>query len=850
VFSLINWLEIPDNHEKRSMKHVSLFLVAIFALLPSFTHARSSSSSSSISFSSKHDLDPKRCYENRQPEACHVWVRTSRKTCESFRLPAGSACGNGGGACTANGTCVDYTSWGPYTVGYRTEVLVDQSRFITGVFKNQSQTPARPIYVRVWYPGEPSETIGQPNARYDRANAVSSGAYSPIASTPSNIFLVMDRVWSNITAVGGQREFPLVVVSHGSNGDIVGMLPLPQHLASHGFIVVGMETTCNNAYVPRATGCLTAIPGITVGGFRDNYAIRPWDFKFVVDTVQTRSSTDAPGLPFYHADANRTAAVGHSTGTTTALAAACGLPLYNTTFPGAQPTAPADSRVRAVFLLDSIVLTATAQAPYNFSQCTNVGVFHFGQGATVGGWDNGFMSLLTAVPSTDRYWLSARSVPHGAVLGDGCEMTRACGRVLQASGLSPTAVDLAACGRGLESLMFCDGDDTVSGLLDNTTITTMFAPSVSAWLPYYVQTFRGMPLSGRRQALDGGLNQARATFATALFARHTKNELVVSGQVLTPAFASQRFSDVGDLFVGDVPAQTARPVDLVAGSSIRFTRASASAFGGVPVGAQLQGGYTVQYFASSGVGGASLQTPFGTLQTPSAGWVLGPTTPDGSFDVTLTMSGGFPLPDGQLTTPTTQYARVFRYGTLILGPFTISDNSVATSAQSVDSMTQSGGAFVVMPYNAFLQTRQPTTSNTAGVYVNNLSDRTVITWSNLTNFADSNVATVTFQCVLWSNGSIDFYYGSLATATTAYGIPYTASVGLGNGRLNAGAGHDHPVDFTSLTLPTLLDVGAIHETFVSQYPYVTVPPSDASALNSFDEFAFVEDAEHSLGYYG
>jgi hypothetical protein len=779
------------------------------------------------------------CYEHQAPAPCHAWVRMSKHECKSVRLPAGTACGSnddndvGNGICTSTGQCLDYGRRGPYSVGYRTEVLVDTSRYLNGTVNPGHASPTRPLFLRIWYPANPAQATGTP-ARYDFGNDVSTLPYPNVPSAPSNVSLYMDGVYANIDAVGG--PWPVAFLSHGTGGEVQELMPFGPHLASWGYVVVGEEFTCNNGYGPSgggAAGCTTAIPGLPSGVASELSGVRYDDAVFVLNTMQARAGTDATNLPFAHADASRTAVVGHSLGTAVALTLACGGPFLALQFPALTRIPVRDVRVRAIYLIDSFVSVYNpAVVAFNFSKCEGA-VFHFGSGIGLGSFDNGIMQQIAAsADASDVFYFDVPSLSHLMSPGDGCQRWRAYAPVMQYG--TPTTQDRSRCsGRGVEIAGFCDSSPMTSGNTD-PTVTFCWASNVAAYTPYFTQAMRGMPLTAEEQVDD--VQVARHTFATAFLDRYVAPSSAAvqaaADAVLTTSYAAEHFA-FGTMHVQDSAPRVANPVDFPTNSSVRFTRASSTLFG--PPN-QLQGGYSVQYFASSSLSGApQLQTPFGTRSISTFTTCAGTTN---RFN--LTMTGGFPLPDGQLNGPTVGVIGVYAMGFLVAGPFQYNSNFVCPSAASVASWAGHSGNYRIMPYAAPLN--QIVVDSTSGVWVNNLADRFVVTWVNVRNQADNSTTPNTFQCTLWADGTIEFFYASVSVASpTAYGIPYAAEVGVGNGRVRSGEGSDHVVDFStfSSTPSTPLDIGAIHESFSTQYPYVLPVPVIASS-----DFAAADVSAH------
>lgn len=166
---------------------------------------------------------------------------------------------------------------GPFSVGRRTEQVVDASR------------ADRTFSVEVWYP---SDTQSAPTP-YELIPGV---AFDSVLSTTGS-------------PASTEGPFPVVVFSHGSGGLRQQSATILETVASHGFVVVAPDHPGNTA-IDQLVGTQTA-PKLTATN-------RVLDVGVVLDRLEDQEI--AAGL----VDNEKVAVMGHSFGGFTALAAAGG----------------------------------------------------------------------------------------------------------------------------------------------------------------------------------------------------------------------------------------------------------------------------------------------------------------------------------------------------------------------------------------------------------------------------------------------------------------------------------------------------------------------------------------------
>ena len=179
---------------------------------------------------------------------------------------------------------------GTYDVGVSTISAVDHGRLNT---TNFITTTERPLVLEVWYPADLS------------AQPASKATYKNVTRRQQPFELQGDA-YRNAAAVSN-GQFPIVLLSHGFTGYRTQMFYLGEHLASHGYVVVGIDhKDSTNAEVfdddTRASG------GIST------FYNRARDQQFVLDYFANPDKhLPIAGLK-ERVDTNNAAIVGHSMG--------------------------------------------------------------------------------------------------------------------------------------------------------------------------------------------------------------------------------------------------------------------------------------------------------------------------------------------------------------------------------------------------------------------------------------------------------------------------------------------------------------------------------------------------------
>jgi predicted dienelactone hydrolase len=205
---------------------------------------------------------------------------------------------------------------GPYAVGTVSRYWIDHSRH--GDWTAGSENP-RELMVQIWYPAMPGTGTGKspyhPNVTY------LTDELARIFGLPrlmfSNFHYVVSNALTNAHISAACQHYPVLLFSHGFNGYRSQNTFQIEELASHGYIVVGID----HSYV--STG--TVFPDGRVAPARrlDNFtesAMKPFldewvaDARFVLDQLSRLNAADSEGIFTSRLDLTKVGYFGHSFG--------------------------------------------------------------------------------------------------------------------------------------------------------------------------------------------------------------------------------------------------------------------------------------------------------------------------------------------------------------------------------------------------------------------------------------------------------------------------------------------------------------------------------------------------------
>ena len=216
-----------------------------------------------------------------------------------------------------------YKITGPYQVGTTTAYMADSSR--QEIYGDDPNAP-REIMVQVWYPAEPTReslrSQWMPNIK-SAAPAIAeyidlpSFALNHLKYVKANAFLDAPLIQTNET-------LPVLIFSHGWAGFKEQNIFQVEELASHGYVVVGINHTYgailtvfpDGREIPRSPDALPS--GVTQAEYdvASNILVRQWvgDIGFVLDELATLEPNADLGVVAGKMNLGEVGIFGHSTG--------------------------------------------------------------------------------------------------------------------------------------------------------------------------------------------------------------------------------------------------------------------------------------------------------------------------------------------------------------------------------------------------------------------------------------------------------------------------------------------------------------------------------------------------------
>jgi dienelactone hydrolase len=224
---------------------------------------------------------------------------------------AGAPAGQGPALCLPEPT-------GPSPVGTTSLWLTDTSRADPWA----AGAPARQLMVSLWYP---AATPGGRPAPYmtPRESELQLSSRGLTGIPPDALSRVETNAVSDARPAGHQHSLPLVVLSPGFTSSRSTLTALAEDLASHGYVVAGIDHTYESFATAfpdgRVTTCLAREARRPGSGFQEKVAAsRAADVSFVLGEL-TGANPVWPGAGLI--DPSRMAMAGHSAGGAAAIAA-------------------------------------------------------------------------------------------------------------------------------------------------------------------------------------------------------------------------------------------------------------------------------------------------------------------------------------------------------------------------------------------------------------------------------------------------------------------------------------------------------------------------------------------------
>ena len=183
---------------------------------------------------------------------------------------------------------------GPYVVGVTTMTATDPQRLNSGNFLTKK---ARNLTLEVWYPATQSKASSKSQVL---------ATYKDVTRL-QNPFELQGSAYRDAPVLS-EGHFPLILLSHGFTGYRSIMFYLGEHLASHGYVVVGIDhTDSTNADIKQESD---RGPGII-----STFYNRARDQQFILDHFSELSqSGDNSSALASIIDTDNAAIIGHSMG--------------------------------------------------------------------------------------------------------------------------------------------------------------------------------------------------------------------------------------------------------------------------------------------------------------------------------------------------------------------------------------------------------------------------------------------------------------------------------------------------------------------------------------------------------
>lgn len=210
---------------------------------------------------------------------------------------------------------------GPYDVGTRIYELIDNSR--REIYSNKDE--ARRFMIQIWYP---SKIVSSAQRAPWMADAkIYAPAIADHIHLPSffldHLALVKIPASKDTKVAEADTPFPVILFSHGWQGFNAQNTQQALELASHGFVVVGVQHTYGAVVtvLPNGDVALNNPTALPDGAPDDEYEAaaqklaNQWagDLGFTLDFLKLQNG-DAASLFFEALDLSRVGVYGHSTG--------------------------------------------------------------------------------------------------------------------------------------------------------------------------------------------------------------------------------------------------------------------------------------------------------------------------------------------------------------------------------------------------------------------------------------------------------------------------------------------------------------------------------------------------------
>lgn len=217
---------------------------------------------------------------------------------------------------------------GPFKVGTANYSLIDSSR--DEIFSGNDRQK-RSLPIQVWYPAEAGSAGSNLHERENEVGVQYMQASSdfvelikaPLPSVlASHLHLIRTHSLKD-PPIANSKAYPVIIFSHGLMGGRIQNTILCENLASHGFVVVGIDHTYDAAFSIFPTGktvCSQLLTGIQKGPTiqRNGFEVRIRDVRSVLDCLPKMNESKANSVA--NLDLQNIGVLGHSFGGATSLA--------------------------------------------------------------------------------------------------------------------------------------------------------------------------------------------------------------------------------------------------------------------------------------------------------------------------------------------------------------------------------------------------------------------------------------------------------------------------------------------------------------------------------------------------
>lgn len=205
---------------------------------------------------------------------------------------------------------------GTYSVGTAVYHFIDNHRPDE---YSADPTDHRELMVQLWYPSEPE--TGEEAAPYIRnVTAITQGleqALSFPAWTLSHLGLVETHAYSNAPLSTTEQEYPILIFSHGMTGFRNQNTFQIEELASHGYIVVGIDHVYDAAATVYPDGREILINKHQLSGFEaldEHMTLWTQDVSFILNRLEQMNRQDEQERFTGRLDLEQIGMFGHSYG--------------------------------------------------------------------------------------------------------------------------------------------------------------------------------------------------------------------------------------------------------------------------------------------------------------------------------------------------------------------------------------------------------------------------------------------------------------------------------------------------------------------------------------------------------